>query len=162
MKKIIMLCTLCVGTVFISQVEAQKFRGLDKSPMDAATYPGSYRVSDKTVKIINKIKKRNRRIKIVNNIQPGLGSAIKVGIKKSINDYVCIYMADESDSIKDMVKYYNIINKNKLDAVFGSRFIKGSNVKNYPIKKLFFNRIFNNICKIFFFNSYNAYNFIHK
>jgi len=52
MKKIIMLCTLCVGTVFISQVEAQKFRGLDKSPMDAATYPGSYRVSDKTVKII--------------------------------------------------------------------------------------------------------------
>lgn len=47
-----MLCTLCVGTVFISQVEAQKFRGLDKSPMDAATYPGSYRVSDKTVKII--------------------------------------------------------------------------------------------------------------
>lgn len=47
-----MLCTLCVGTVFISQVEAQKFRGLDKSPMDAATYPDSYRVSDKTVKII--------------------------------------------------------------------------------------------------------------
>lgn len=52
MKKIIMLCALCVGTVFISQVEAQKFRGLDKSPMDAATYPGSYRVSDKAVKII--------------------------------------------------------------------------------------------------------------
>ena len=113
--------------------------------------------TDKTVKIINKIKKRNKRIKIFNNIRPGLGSAIKVGIKKSKNDYVCIYMADESDSIKDMIKYYNVINKNQLDAVFGSRFIKGSKVKNYPIKKLFFNRIFNNICKIFFFNTYNDY-----
>ena len=30
---------------------AQKFGGLDKSPMDMATYPSSYKVSDKSVRV---------------------------------------------------------------------------------------------------------------
>jgi len=33
-------------------VEAQKFSDLDKSPMDCASFPSSYKVSDKTVKIV--------------------------------------------------------------------------------------------------------------
>jgi hypothetical protein len=33
-------------------VNAQKFKGLDKSPMDAASFPSSYKESDKLVKII--------------------------------------------------------------------------------------------------------------
>lgn len=33
-------------------VNAQKFSDLDKSPMDCASFPSSYKVSDKTVKII--------------------------------------------------------------------------------------------------------------
>jgi hypothetical protein len=32
--------------------EAQKFSGLDKSPMDAASYPSDYKVSDKLIKIV--------------------------------------------------------------------------------------------------------------
>jgi hypothetical protein len=32
-------------------VNAQKFKGLDKSPMDAASFPSSYKESDKLVKI---------------------------------------------------------------------------------------------------------------
>ena len=59
-------------------------------------------------------------------------------------------MADQSDSVNDILKYYKIISKNKFDAVFGSRFINGSKLKKYPLKKLFFNRIFNNMCKVFF------------
>jgi len=66
-------------------------------------------------------------------------------------------MADKSDSVNDMLKYYKIISNGKYDAVFGSRFIKNSKLKNYPLKKLFFNRIFNTLCKLFFFNSYNDY-----
>lgn len=112
---------------------------------------------DNTSKIVKKIKKKNKRIKIYKNSKPGLGSAIKVGVKKSIKEYVCIYMADQSDSVTDLIKYYKLIKKNKLDAVFGSRFINGSKVKGYPLKKLFFNRIFNNMCKIFFLNNYNDY-----
>jgi len=31
---------------------AQKFQGLDKSPMDAASFPSDYKISDKTVKVV--------------------------------------------------------------------------------------------------------------
>lgn len=111
--------------------------------------------NDNTLSILNKIKKK--KLKVINNIFPGLGSAIKMGIKKSSKEYICIFMADKSDSINDMLKYYKIISNNKYDAVFGSRFIKNSKLRNYPFKKLVFNRIFNTLCKLFFFNSYNDY-----
>ena len=35
-----------------TSVNAQKFGGLDKSPMDAASFPSSYKVSDKAVKVV--------------------------------------------------------------------------------------------------------------
>jgi hypothetical protein len=35
----------------LSFVQAQNFRGLDKSPMDKATFPASHRISDKIVSI---------------------------------------------------------------------------------------------------------------
>lgn len=51
-KRILALVVLAVTILFSNEITAQKFAGLDKSPMDAATYPSSYRVSDKLVKII--------------------------------------------------------------------------------------------------------------
>jgi len=33
-------------------IQAQDFAGLDKSPMDAASYPSDYKVSDKAVKVV--------------------------------------------------------------------------------------------------------------
>ena len=49
-------------------------------------------------------------------------------------------MADLSDDPNDIVRYYKLITKLNLDAVFGSRFIKKSKVIDYPIRKLIFNR----------------------
>ena len=66
-------------------------------------------------------------------------------------------MADLSDSPRDLINYYNIISTNKLDAVFGSRFIKGSNLVDYPFRKLIYNRIFNYFVKIFFLSDYNDF-----
>ena len=66
-------------------------------------------------------------------------------------------MADFSDSIIDLKKYYHLIKEKNLDAVFGSRFIKGSKIDNYPKKKLILNRIFNYFVKLLFFNNYNDY-----
>ena len=37
--------------VFTTSATAQEFSGLDKSPMDMASYPTSYRVADKAVRI---------------------------------------------------------------------------------------------------------------
>ncbi len=51
-KSILSIILFAVILVFSNEVKAQNFVNLDKSPMDAATYPSSYRVSDKTVKVI--------------------------------------------------------------------------------------------------------------
>ncbi len=53
MKKLFFVATLIATTLFTSHdIIAQKFPGLDKSPMDAAAYPSSYRIADKKVKVI--------------------------------------------------------------------------------------------------------------
>ena len=53
MKKSVLFSIVIVITmVFTSTVMAQKFPSLDKSPMDAAAYPASYRISEKVVRII--------------------------------------------------------------------------------------------------------------
>ncbi|RKN79870.1 DUF2911 domain-containing protein [Ulvibacterium marinum] len=52
MKKLCSLALLVLAIVFSSEALAQKFDGLDKSPMDMAAYPSSYRVSDKAIRII--------------------------------------------------------------------------------------------------------------
>ena len=87
-----------------------------------------------------------------------------MGIEKSNSDYIVIMMADNSDSIEDLMRYYEIMLSNsKLDCVFGDRWIKGT-VKNYPIFKKILNRSGNFvISKIFrvkyydFTNSFKIY-----
>lgn len=50
-KSISLIAALILAVVFTNQTNAQKFKDLDKSPMDQAAFPASYRVSDKVVKI---------------------------------------------------------------------------------------------------------------
>jgi len=57
-------------------------------------------------------------------------------------DAVVIMMADESDDCRDVVRYWAELNKG-VDCVFGSRFMKGGGVIDYPPLKLFINRMAN-------------------
>lgn len=52
MKTISKTLILTLSMVFSYNVHAQKFPDLDPSPMDAATSPSSYKVSDKVIKVI--------------------------------------------------------------------------------------------------------------
>ena len=89
--------------------------------------------TDKTVELIKGCKFNKINVVFKNNYKKGLGSAIVTGIDNSSKKYISIYMADMSDSLDDLNLYYNeILYNNSLDAVFGSRFIKGSKVFNYP------------------------------
>ena len=112
---------------------------------------------DDTYEIGMKIAKEESRFKIFNNDIKGLGSAINLGITMSSGDYIAIMMADLSDDIEDLNNYYKIIREKKLDAIFGSRFIKGSKIRNYPKKKLILNRIFNYMVKLLFWCEYNDF-----
>jgi dolichol-phosphate mannosyltransferase len=113
--------------------------------------------NDGSGEYIKKYSKKKSYIKIFKNKKKGLGSALEEGIKKSKSDYICVFMSDMSDSLEDLLKYYNIIKEEKIDAVLGSRFLKGSKIKNYPVLKLFLNRLSNNIIKFIFFSNYNDF-----
>ena len=113
--------------------------------------------TDGSNEYIKKNSKRNSYIKVFKNKKKGLGSAIEEGIKKSKSDYICIFMCDMSDDVNDLIKYYNMIKENKKDAIFGSRFIKNSKVKNYPLFKLALNRLSNNLIRFLFFSKYNDF-----
>ena len=52
MKTVFKTLALALTLIFSYTANAQKFPDLDPSPMDAATYPSSYKVSEKTIKII--------------------------------------------------------------------------------------------------------------
>ena len=53
MKNSILTIAVFVTTLIISlQLTAQEFKSLDKSPMDMAAFPSSYKISDKIVKVI--------------------------------------------------------------------------------------------------------------
>ncbi len=53
MKNSILTITVFVFTLISSlEITAQDFKKLDKSPMDMAAFPSSYKVSDKMVKVI--------------------------------------------------------------------------------------------------------------
>lgn len=103
------------------------------------------------------ISKKNDKFLVIENNKKGLGGAINNGIKHSNGKFISIMMADLSDDINDLKRYYYLINSKNIDAVFGSRFTKKSRIVNYPFKKYILNRIFNLIVSLIFFNSYNDF-----
>ena len=113
--------------------------------------------TDNTAQIIEEIIRSKIQIKFHNNKRKGLGGAITEGINKASGEAVCIMMSDLSDNIDDFKKYYDIIKNQQIDAVFGSRFIQGSKIIDYPRKKLILNRIFNIITKLLFISDYNDF-----
>jgi len=54
MKKIKLITSItCAFLMLLTMnAHAQNFKGLDKSPMDAASFPSDYKVSDKLIKIV--------------------------------------------------------------------------------------------------------------
>lgn len=107
--------------------------------------------SDLTSVLINKLSKNNNKIKFyLNDKKKGFGNSVVMGIDKSSSEIITIMMADKSDSLIDLEKYYNIIlENNEIDCVFGDRWSKGS-IKNYPIVKKIFNRFGNKLISILF------------
>jgi len=79
----------------------------------------------------------------------GFGRAITFGLERMTGDAAVIMMADESDDCRDVVRYWNLLNEG-WDAVFGSRFMKGGGVIDYPRIKLFVNRMANFFIRVIF------------
>jgi dolichol-phosphate mannosyltransferase len=111
---------------------------------------------DATEDILKKLSKKIREVRYVNNTPPnGFGFAVRKGLESYSGDCVAIVMADMSDRPVDLVKYFRAMEKYNYDAVFGSRFIKGGKIIDYPKSKLFLNRFTNFIIRFLFGFRYN-------
>lgn len=112
--------------------------------------------TDSTEFILKKSQKKIKELRYINNDPPnGFGFAVRKGFDHFEGDYVALVMADLSDSPKDLVNMYKTAIRGGYDCVFGSRFSKKAKVIDYPKKKLFFNRLGNNIIRIAFLTKYN-------
>ena len=110
---------------------------------------------DQTSAVITELAAENPAVRRVDRLPPrGFGRAIRSGIEAAKGDAVIIYMADASDDPRDVLVYYRELCSG-YDCVFGSRFIKGSTVSNYPKLKLFVNRAVNRMLQILFWTRYN-------
>lgn len=79
----------------------------------------------------------------------GIGRAIIYGLNHMKGDAVAIMMADESDSPDDLIRYWDLLCQG-YECVFGSRFVKGGQVNDYPTVKFILNRFANWFIKIIF------------
>tara|TARA_B100001057_G_C22710033_1_gene895368 strand:- start:482 stop:1195 length:714 start_codon:yes stop_codon:yes gene_type:complete len=113
--------------------------------------------SDDTLEKTKNLISNYKNFKVFNNNKKGLGGAINLGIKESTGKNIAIMMADNSDDINDLIQYNNLMRSGEFDAIFGSRFLKNSKVKKYPLRKLLLNRVFNFFVSVIFWNKYNDY-----
>lgn len=89
-------------------------------------------------------------LKPVQNQGPhGFGRTVEKGFASMTGDAVVVMMADESDDCRDVVRYWELLNQG-WDAVFGSRFLKGGGVIDYPWLKLRLNRLANAFLMLMF------------
>ena len=98
--------------------------------------------------------RRPEVVPVTNSGRHGFGMAIRYGLTHITGDAVAIVMADGSDSPEDLIKYYYKLQEG-YDCVFGSRFIPGGSVVDYPRHKLLLNRMANAFIRMLFGLNFN-------
>jgi dolichol-phosphate mannosyltransferase len=84
----------------------------------------------------------------------GFGYAVRYGLERYQGDCVAVMMADLSDDPADLVRFYHKLLEG-YDCVFGSRWVKGGRVVDYPAHKKTLNRLANTIVRAVFRLRYN-------
>jgi len=111
--------------------------------------------SDSTAELCQELAQKFEAVRYLNNSPPnGFGFAVRLGLRDFQGDAVAIVMADGSDDPEDLVAAYFKLEEG-FDCVFGSRFVQGSKVVDYPIHKFVLNRLANWFIKMMFGIRYN-------
>lgn len=106
--------------------------------------------TDATWRVLQDLQKTITELHPVQNLgEHGFGRAIVCGFDAMRGDAVVVMMADESDDCRDVIRYWELLNEG-WDCVFGSRFIKGGGVIDYPRFKLWMNRRVNWLIRVMF------------
>ena len=106
--------------------------------------------TDATWRILQEVGGRMPELAPTRNPGPhGIGRAISHGLDLATGDAVAIMMADESDDCRDAVRYWRKLNEG-WECVFGSRFVPGGGVIDYPWVKYRLNRLANLFIRLLF------------
>jgi dolichol-phosphate mannosyltransferase len=106
--------------------------------------------TDSTWRVLQETATRVPTLHAVQNTgEHGFGRAVTFGFDHIRGDAAVVMMADESDDCRDVVRYWQVLNEG-WDAVFGSRFLNGGGVIDYPWTKLCLNRVANTFLRILF------------
>jgi dolichol-phosphate mannosyltransferase len=110
---------------------------------------------DGTGDVVRRVAEEEPRVRVVRNEAPnGFGFAVRAGLDAFTGDSVAIVMADGSDNPRDVVLYHRVLEAG-YDCAFGSRFMPGATVRDYPKFKLLMNRIVNAGIRALFRHGYN-------
>jgi dolichol-phosphate mannosyltransferase len=110
---------------------------------------------DGTGEVVREIAGRNPNVLYVRSPHPpGFGYAVRAGLDVYTGDAMAIMMADLSDSPRDLVLYYHVLQQG-YDCAFGTRFGHGGQAIHYPRYKLLINRIVNNGIRFLFHHGYS-------
>lgn len=111
--------------------------------------------TDATKEVLETLQADLPTLRYCDNPPPnGFGFAVRRGLAEFRGSAVAIMMADASDSPEDLVAFYHKLREG-YDCVFGSRFIRGGQVHDYPLLKLVLNRLGNTLIRLLFFTRYN-------
>jgi dolichol-phosphate mannosyltransferase len=110
---------------------------------------------DSTAIVVEAIAAHNPRVRCHrSHYERGFGMAIRAGLDVFEGDAVAIVMADASDNPEDLVRYHRLLEEG-WDCAFGSRFMPGAQVHDYPRLKLTINRLANWFIRVLFRHRYN-------
>lgn len=110
---------------------------------------------DDTAVVVQAIAKRNPQVRCIDSpYRGGFGLAVRAGLEAYGGDAVAIMMADGSDSPEDLVTYQRLLEEG-YECAFGSRFVHGAEVHDYPRLKLIMNRLVNWGIRVLFRHGYN-------
>ena len=113
--------------------------------------------TDDSRAVLDGLAARFGTVRSIDNRPPnGFGFAVRAGLEAFRGDAVAIVMADGSDAPDDLIKCYRLL-ADGYDCVFGSRFIAGGRVIDYPVHKLFLNRMANTFIRILFRQRFNDF-----
>jgi dolichol-phosphate mannosyltransferase len=111
--------------------------------------------TDGTVNVVDALAQEHPQVRCLPSpYRNGFGFAVRAGLEAFEGDAVAIVMADGSDSPEDLVSYQRLLEEG-YECAFGSRFMHGSKVIDYPRSKLIMNRIVNAGIRALFRHGYN-------
>jgi dolichol-phosphate mannosyltransferase len=110
---------------------------------------------DGTTSVIESLAEELPQIECLRSHHPrGFGYTVRAGLERFTGDAVAVMMADGSDDPADLVRYHRLLEEG-YDCAFGSRFVRGARVSDYPRFKLGVNRLANWFIRLLFRHHYN-------